>query len=86
MDSRKEEHMDVGAFLLSHVVYLTFLFGTLMTLIGLKRLNVQNEKNSEIEKNTKTEKTNLAVLIYGGILVTAGCIILVCYAALGITI
>ena len=80
MDSRKEEHMDVGAFLLSHVVYLTFLFGTPMTLIGLKRLNVQNEKNSEIEK------TNLAVLIYGGILVTAGCIILVCYAALGITI
>ena len=72
--------MDVGAFLLSHVVYLTFLFGTPMTLIGLKRLNVQNEKNSEIEK------TNLAVLIYGGILVTAGCIILVCYAALGITI
>ena len=80
MDSRREEHMDVGAFLLSHVVYLTFLFGTPMTLIGLKRLNVQNEKNSEIEK------TNLAVLIYGGILVTAGCIILVCYAALGITI
>ena len=78
MDSRKEVHMNVGNFLLSHIVYLAFLFGTPMVLIGLKRLN--NEKNSEIEK------TNLAVLIYGGILVSAGCIILVCYAALGITI
>lgn len=76
--------MNVGQFLLSHVVYLAFLFGTPMTLIGLKRLN--NEKNSEIEKNTKTEKTNLSVLTYGIILVTAGCIILVCYAVLGITI
>lgn len=68
MDSRKEVHMNMGNFLLLHMIYLTFLFGTPMTLIGLKRLNVQNEKNSETEKN------NLAILSYGEILVTIGCV------------
>lgn len=60
--------MNMGEFLLVHMIYLTFLLGTPMTLIGLKRLNVQNEKKPKQKKN------NLEVLIYGGILVTMGCI------------